>query len=192
MTSTVVPTCPTFTPSSREQRAYASRATLEAIVCTSSTQLTLMRGWKARPSAWGTWHEREDPGLPRLRQLAHLSQIGTTQRPAGVAVRQMRRAQGYGDVPIAEDAPQRSSGDAGPEAAGHGPGGHLTMVKEPDEYTDVGAELRRLDQNIEGLIAKFSRQSQMIARTDNHEEHLEQIFTELADLRDRVEALEST
>jgi len=66
------------------------------------------------------------------------------------------------------------------------------MVKEPDEYTDVGAELRRLDQNIEGLIAKFSRQSQMIARTDNHEEHLEQIFTELADLRDRVEALEST
>jgi hypothetical protein len=41
------------------------------------------------------------------------------------------------------------------------------MVKEPDEYTDVGAELRRLDQNIEGLIAKFQRQSQMIARTDN-------------------------
>ena len=66
------------------------------------------------------------------------------------------------------------------------------MVKEPDEYTNVGAELRRLDQNIEGLINKFQRQSQMIARTDNHEEHLETIFTELADLRDRVEALEGS
>jgi len=64
------------------------------------------------------------------------------------------------------------------------------MVKEADEYTDVGAELRRLDQNIEGLINKFQRQSQMIARTDNHQEHLETLFTELADLRDRVEALE--
>src|SRR6056297_2670947 len=121
MTSTVVPTWPTFTPSSREQRAYASRATVEATACTSSTQLTLKHGWKARPSVWGTWHEREDPGLPRLRQLAHLSPIGTTQRAAGVAVRQLRRAQGYGDVPIAEDTPQRSIGDAGAEAAGHGP-----------------------------------------------------------------------
>ena len=66
------------------------------------------------------------------------------------------------------------------------------MVKEPNEYTDVGAELRRLDQNIEGLIAKFQRQSQMIARTDNHEEHLEQIFTELADLRERIDDLEQS
>jgi len=66
------------------------------------------------------------------------------------------------------------------------------MVKEPDEYTDVGAELRRLDQNIEGLINKFQRQSEMIARTDNHEEHLETVFTELAELRDRVEALEQS
>jgi len=66
------------------------------------------------------------------------------------------------------------------------------MVKDADEYTDVGAELRRLDQNIEGLINKFQRQSQMIARTDNHEEHLETLFSELADLRDRVDALEES
>jgi len=66
------------------------------------------------------------------------------------------------------------------------------MVKEADEYTDVGAELRRLDQNIEGLINKFQRQSQMIARTDNHEEHLETLFTELAELRERVDAIEAT
>jgi peptidoglycan hydrolase CwlO-like protein len=64
------------------------------------------------------------------------------------------------------------------------------MVKEPDEYTDVGAELRRLDQNIEGLIAKFERQTKMIVRVDQHEEHLEQLYTELAELRERLDTIE--
>jgi vacuolar-type H+-ATPase subunit D/Vma8 len=64
------------------------------------------------------------------------------------------------------------------------------MVKEPDEYTDMGAEFRRLDQNIEGLLNKFERQSKMLVRVDQHEEHLEQLFTELADLRERVDAIE--
>jgi len=110
----VAPMWPTSTPSCRERRAFASRATPEATVCTSLIQQTLTHGWKAKPSIWERWNEQ------------------------------------------------------------------------------VGAELRRLDQNIEGLINKFQRQSQMIARTDNHEEHLETLFTELADLRDRVEALESS
>jgi len=66
------------------------------------------------------------------------------------------------------------------------------MVKEPDEYTDVGAELRRLDQNIEGLLNKFERQSTMLVRVDQHEEHLEQLYTEVAELRERVDAIEAT
>jgi C4-type Zn-finger protein len=60
------------------------------------------------------------------------------------------------------------------------------MVKEPDEYTDFGAEFRRLDQNIEGLLNKFQKQSKMLVRVDQHEEHLEQVFTELSELRDRL------
>ena len=64
------------------------------------------------------------------------------------------------------------------------------MVKKPEEYTDVGAEFRRLDQNIEGLVAKFERQSEMLVRVDQHEEHLERLFTELAQLRERVHELE--
>jgi len=66
------------------------------------------------------------------------------------------------------------------------------MVKEADEYTDVGAELRRLDQNIEGLLNKFERQSTMLVRVDQHEEHLEQLYTEVAELRERVDAIEAT
>jgi len=64
------------------------------------------------------------------------------------------------------------------------------MVKQPDEYTDVGAEFRRLDQNIEGLLAKFERQSEMLVRVDQHEEHLERLFTELAKLRERLDELQ--
>jgi len=64
------------------------------------------------------------------------------------------------------------------------------MVKQPEEYTDIGAEFRRLDQNIEGLVAKFERQSEMLVRVDQHEEHLEQLFTELAQLRERLDELE--
>ena len=64
------------------------------------------------------------------------------------------------------------------------------MVKDPEEYTDHGAEFRRLDQNIEGLLNKFERQSKMLVRVDQHEEHLEKIYSELAELRTRVEKLE--
>jgi C4-type Zn-finger protein len=64
------------------------------------------------------------------------------------------------------------------------------MVKNPDEYTDHGAEFRRLDQNIEGLLNKFERQSKMLVRVDQHEEHLEKIYSELAELRERLEELE--
>jgi len=64
------------------------------------------------------------------------------------------------------------------------------MVKEPDEYTDMGAEFRRLDQNIEGLLNKFQKQSKMLVRVDQHEEHLEQLFTEVAELRERLDALD--
>jgi len=66
------------------------------------------------------------------------------------------------------------------------------MVKEPEEYTDVGAEFRRLDQNIEGLLNKFERQTEMLVRVDQHEEHLEQLYSELADLRERLEAIEAS
>jgi C4-type Zn-finger protein len=64
------------------------------------------------------------------------------------------------------------------------------MVKDPEEYTDIGAEFRRLDQNIEGLLNKFERQSTMLVRVDQHEEHLEKIYSELADLRERLDELE--
>jgi len=66
------------------------------------------------------------------------------------------------------------------------------MVKEPEEYTDIGAEFRRLDQNIEGLLNKFERQTKMIVRVDQHEEHLEQLYTEVAELRERLDAIEAT
>jgi C4-type Zn-finger protein len=64
------------------------------------------------------------------------------------------------------------------------------MVKEPEEYTQVGQELRRLDQNIEGLIAKFERQSQMLVQLDQHEEHFERLISRVHKLEERIEKLE--
>ena len=66
------------------------------------------------------------------------------------------------------------------------------MVKEPDEYTEVGAELRRLDQNIEGLMAKFERQSKMIVQLDQHEEHFQRLISHVRQLEERIETLEET
>ena len=66
------------------------------------------------------------------------------------------------------------------------------MVKEPDEYTDVGAELRRLDQNIEGLMAKFERQSKMIVQLDQHEEHFQRLISHVRQLEERIETLEES
>ena len=53
------------------------------------------------------------------------------------------------------------------------------MPKDPEEYTDVGAELHRLDQNIEGLINKFERQSQMLVRVDHLEERIRKLEKQL-------------
>ena len=66
------------------------------------------------------------------------------------------------------------------------------MVKEPEEYTEVGAELRRLDQNIEGLMAKFERQSKMIVQLDQHEEHFQRLISHVRQLEERIELLEET
>jgi len=66
------------------------------------------------------------------------------------------------------------------------------MVKEPDEYTEVGAELRRLDQNIEGLMAKFERQSKMIVQLDQHEEHFQRLISHVRQLEERIDTLEET
>lgn len=66
------------------------------------------------------------------------------------------------------------------------------MVKEPEEYTEVGAELRRLDQNIEGLMAKFERQSKMIVQLDQHEEHFQRLISHVRQLEERIESLEET
>ena len=66
------------------------------------------------------------------------------------------------------------------------------MVKEPEEYTEVGAELRRLDQNIEGLMAKFERQSKMIVQLDQHEEHFQRLISHVRQLEERIDTLEET
>jgi len=66
------------------------------------------------------------------------------------------------------------------------------MVKEPEEYTEVGAELRRLDQNIEGLMAKFERQSKMIVQLDQHEEHFQRLISHVRQLEERIDTLEQT
>ena len=66
------------------------------------------------------------------------------------------------------------------------------MVKEPEEYTNVGAELRRLDQNIEGLMAKFERQSKMIVQVDQHEEHFQRLISHVRQLEERIETLEES
>ena len=66
------------------------------------------------------------------------------------------------------------------------------MVKDPEEYTDVGAEFRRLDQNIEGLMAKFERQSKMLVQLDQHEEHFERLISRVRELEERIAILEET
>jgi len=53
------------------------------------------------------------------------------------------------------------------------------MPKDPEEYTDIGAELHRLDQNIEGLMNKFERQSQMLVRVDHLEERIRELEKQL-------------
>jgi len=53
------------------------------------------------------------------------------------------------------------------------------MPKDPEEYTDIGAELHRLDQNIEGLMNKFERQSQMLVRFDHLEERIRELEKQL-------------
>jgi len=65
------------------------------------------------------------------------------------------------------------------------------MVKEADEYTEVGQERRRIDQNVEGLIAKFERQSKMIVRVDQHEEHFERLISNIRRLEERIDKLEN-
>jgi hypothetical protein len=58
-----------------------------------------------------------------------------------------------------------------------------TMVKDPEEYEDLPRELARVDQNIEGLVNKFERQSQMIVKVDDMLERIEQLETEVAKLK---------
>ena len=54
------------------------------------------------------------------------------------------------------------------------------MTKDPEEYEDLPRELARVDQNIEGLINKFERQSRMLVRVDQLEERVERLETQLA------------
>jgi len=56
-------------------------------------------------------------------------------------------------------------------------------VRDPESYEDIPAELARIDTNVEGLIAKFERQSQMIVQVDDLQERIEQLETEVAKLR---------
>jgi len=56
-------------------------------------------------------------------------------------------------------------------------------VRDPESYKDIPAELARIDTNVEGLIAKFERQSQMIVQVDDMQERIEQLETEVAKLR---------
>lgn len=178
MSSSVVPSWPTSTTHERRKRAIGSPVSQLETACISSSQTTMMHGWKAEPSAWGTWNDAKDPGVPRLRQLTHLSTIGPAQRKARMEVRRVRGAQGPRNLQDATDGGRSGSRHTRAQAGEHGPGGCL-MVKEPEEYTDVGAELRRLDQNIEGLMNKFQRQSQMLVRVDQLEERVEKLEQQL-------------
>jgi len=54
------------------------------------------------------------------------------------------------------------------------------MTKDPEEYEDLPRELARVDQNIEGLINKFERQSQMLVRVDQLEERVERLERQLS------------
>jgi len=56
-------------------------------------------------------------------------------------------------------------------------------VRDPESYEDIPAELARIDTNVEGLIAKFERQSQMIVQVDDLQERIDQLETEVAKLR---------
>jgi polyhydroxyalkanoate synthesis regulator phasin len=54
------------------------------------------------------------------------------------------------------------------------------MSKDPEEYEDIPRELARVDQNIEGLLNKFERQSQMLVRVDQLEERVERLERQLS------------
>jgi len=54
------------------------------------------------------------------------------------------------------------------------------MSKDPEEYEDIPRELARVDQNIEGLVAKFERQSKMLVRVDQLEERVERLERQLS------------
>jgi len=56
-------------------------------------------------------------------------------------------------------------------------------VRDPESYEDIPAELARIDTNVEGLIAKFERQSQMIVQVDDLQERIDQLETEVAKLK---------
>ena len=57
------------------------------------------------------------------------------------------------------------------------------MVKHPEEYEDLPRELARVDQNIEGLVNKFERQSQMLVQVDDMLERIEELEREVSKLR---------
>ena len=54
------------------------------------------------------------------------------------------------------------------------------MVKDPEDYEDLPRELARVDQNIEGLVNKFERQSQMLVRVDQLEERVKKLEQQLS------------
>jgi archaellum component FlaC len=54
------------------------------------------------------------------------------------------------------------------------------MSKDPEEYEDIPRELARVDQNIEGLVTKFERQSKMLVRVDQLEERVERLESQLS------------
>ena len=151
----------------------------------------MTHGWKVEPCPWEIWYDRKDTGLPGLRQFALLPSIGKAQRRARLEVRELRRAKGFGQLPGSENPIQRGSGHNSAEASRYGTGGYVNMVKEADEYTEVGQERRRIDQNVEGLIAKFERQSKMIVRVDQHEEHFERLISNIRRLEERIDKLEN-
>jgi len=57
------------------------------------------------------------------------------------------------------------------------------MPKDPEEYEDLPRELARVDQNIEGLVNKFERQSQMLVQVDDMLERIEELEREVSKLR---------
>lgn len=59
------------------------------------------------------------------------------------------------------------------------------MSKDPEEYEDIPRELARVDQNIEGLVTKFERQSKMLVRVDQLEERVERLERQLSLMNNR-------